>query len=48
MKQIALNYWSGSLRSIIEGYPGLVCDEVVTASALRVISRIHIPIDLGI
>jgi hypothetical protein len=23
MEQIAANYWSGSLRTIIEGYPGL-------------------------
>lgn len=47
MEQIAVIYWSGSLRTIIEAYPGLVCDEVVTASTLRVISRIYVPADLG-
>ena len=47
MEQIAANYWSGSLRTIIECFPGLVCNEVVTASALRVISRIYVADDFG-
>ena len=45
MEQIAEYYWSGSLRTNIAGHPGLVCDEVVTASRLRIISRIYVPED---
>lgn len=47
MEQIAEKYWNRSLRTTVAEYPSLVCDEVVTASRLRVISRIWLPEDFG-
>jgi hypothetical protein len=43
MEEVADGYWSGSLRFNIEGYPGLVCAELVTGSALRILGRVHLP-----
>ena len=41
MEEIADKYWSGVLIFSIKGHPGLVCKELVTSSALRVLGRFH-------
>ncbi len=43
MEEVADGYWSGSLRFNIEGHPGLVCAELVTGSALKILGRIYFP-----
>lgn len=41
MEEVADKYWSNSLRFSIEGHQGLVCEELVTGSALRVLGRVN-------
>ena len=40
MERIADDYWSGKQLFKIDGCPDLVCEELVTSSALRVVNRI--------
>jgi hypothetical protein len=40
MEQIAHRYWSADLKTNIKEQPGLQCEEIVTASPLRVLRRI--------
>lgn len=40
MEEIADSYWAHDMHTNIEGYPGLVCDEFVIASALRILGRV--------
>lgn len=43
MEEVADGHWSGSLRFNIEGHPGLVCAELVTGSALKILGKIYLP-----
>jgi hypothetical protein len=40
MDQIAHLYWTAGLWITIQGYPGLKCEEIVTASPLRILKML--------
>lgn len=42
MEQIAEAYWSHSVHTNIEEFPGLECEEIVTSSRLEVICRMDV------
>lgn len=41
MEQVANEYWRHSVRTRVEEHPGLVFDEVVTASRLRIVRHLE-------
>jgi hypothetical protein len=40
MEEIAVRYWSYSLKTRVESYPNLFCEELLTSSSIRIRSKL--------